>query len=247
MGLDPADTAALAPAATAFPAVDAGAAHALVTPGLVDQALAARPDLRATEQRAAAARVTIGAAADDLKPRFDLVSSVGYAGLQVGGAGLPSLFSSVYSNVPGPDLSVSFRYQRGAANSAARGRLLETEAQYEQVRIAQQDLQRRIRTGIYQASDAIVRQATAIEGAQESVEFYQASIRSEEARFQAGMSTLFDVILAAEALTNVRLLKLAAEREHAVALATLRFQTGALVRSDAKGASVDVERLLRLR
>src|SRR5471032_3008985 len=160
-------TAALRQATTPFPGVDEAAASAIATPALIDQALGARPDLRATGKNVESARVLFDAAREDLKPRVDLVGSLGYAGLRVGGDSLTSLFSPVFRNVPGPDVAFSFRYQWATDNAGARGRLLQVESGYEQERIAQQDLQRQIRTGIYQATEAIGRNATAMTEAHE--------------------------------------------------------------------------------
>jgi outer membrane protein TolC len=83
--------------------------------------------------------------------------------------------------------------------------------------------------------------------AHDAVAFYQTTVSNEDRRFQVGMSTLFDTIQAADALTTVRLSEISAQREYAVALATLRFQTGALMGVTPQGPTVDVDGLLRLR
>jgi outer membrane protein len=246
MGLGPTETAAMGQATTPFPAADTLETDAIATPALVDEALDHRPDLRALDKSVESARVTLGAARDNLKPRVDLVTSVGYAGLQVGG-GVTSLISPVYRNVPGADLSISFQYQRPTANVGARGRLLQADSAYEEERIAQQDLQRQIRTGVYQASESIARNAASVTEAHEAVALYQATVRSEERKFQLGVSTLFDTILAADALTTVALSEISAQREYAVAVAALRFETGTLVAADSQGGTVDVARLLNPR
>jgi outer membrane protein len=244
MGLGPMETTALGQATTPFPPPESAPPEALAVPALVVQALDNRADLRATEKSLESARVLADAARENLKPRVDLVTSIGYAGLQIGGGSLTSLVSPVYSNVPGPDFAMSLRYQWATANVGARGRLLQTESSYERERIAGQDLQRQIRTGVYQATESIGRNATAMREAHEAVTLYQATVHSEDRKFQLGVSTLFDTIQAADALTNVRLSEISAEREYAVALAALRFQTGSLVTLGAQGAFVDVSRLL---
>jgi outer membrane protein len=236
MGVSPAETAALGPAS----------AIAVETPALVEQALDKRADLRAVGKSVESARIRVVAARDSLNPRVDLVSSIGYAGIQVGGS-LGSLFSPVYSNVPGADLSISFHYQWATTNVGARGRLLQSESGLEQARIAQDDLQRQIRTAVYQASESIARNASAMAEAHEAVTLYEATVRSEERKFQVGVSTLFDTIQAADALTSVRSSEITAQHDYAVALATLRFQTGSLIATNQQGPMVDVDRLLKLR
>jgi outer membrane protein len=244
MGVGPAETAALGHATTPFPAAEPAGAEAIATPALVDQALGARPDLRATEKSVESARVLFDAARENLKPRVDMVTSIGYAGLQIGGGRLTSLFSPVFSNVPGPDVSIAFRYQWATSNVGARGVLLQTESTYEQERITRQELQRQIRTGVYQASESIGRNATAMAEAHQAVSLYEATVRSEQRKFQLGVSTLFDTIQAADALTNVKLSEISIAREYAVALATLRFQTGSLIGVGPRGATVDAGRLV---
>jgi outer membrane protein len=246
MGVSPAETAALGQATTPLPEVDAASAIAVETPALVEQALDKRADLRAVGKSVESARIRVVAARDSLNPRVDLVSSIGYAGIQVGGS-LGSLFSPVYSNVPGADLSISFHYQWATTNVGARGRLLQSESGLEQARIAQDDLQRQIRTAVYQASESIARNASAMAEAHEAVTLYEATVRSEERKFQVGVSTLFDTIQAADALTSVRSSEITAQHDYAVALATLRFQTGSLIATNQQGPMVDVDRLLKLR
>jgi outer membrane protein len=244
MGLGADETAGLGRATTPFPAGEPGGAETIATPALVDQALGARPDLRATEKSVESARVLFDAARENLKPRVDLATSIGYAGLQIGGNSATSLFSPVFRNVPGPDVSIGFRYQWATSNVGARGALLQTESSYEQQRIARQDLQRQIRTGVYQASASMDRNAAAMTEAHQAVSLYEATVRSEQRKFQLGVSTLFDTIQAADALTNVKLAEISVEREYAVALATLRFQTGSLIGGGPQGATVDPGRLV---
>jgi outer membrane protein len=244
MGLGSTETAALRLAATPFPSADPAEVKAIATGALVDQALELRPDLRATVKSVESARVVFDASRLNLKPHIDLITSIGYAGLQVGGSKAGSLVLPVFSNVPGPDVAISFRYQWATTNAGARGVLLQSESTYEQERITQQDLQRQIRTGVYQASESIGRQATAMAEAHEAVAFYQETVKSEQRKFQLGVSTLFDTIQAADALTNVRLSEASAEHDYAVAIATLRYQTGSLMTDGPQGAAVDVGRLL---
>jgi outer membrane protein TolC len=244
MGIDPAETAALGPATTSLPTVAETTAGGGDLTALVAQALDRRADLRAAGKSVESARIRAGAARGNLSPRVDLLSSIGYAGIRIGGS-FGSLFSPVYSNVPGLDLSIALRYEWAAANVGARGMLLQSEAVLEQARITEQDLQREIRTSVYQASDAIARSALAMTAANDAVTLYQATVASEERKFQVGMSTLFDTIQAADGLTSVRLSEIAAQRDYAVALATLRFETGTLIGVGRQGPAVDVAALLR--
>jgi outer membrane protein TolC len=54
-------------------------------------------------------------------------------------------------------------------------------------------------------------------------------VQSEQRKFQLGVSTLFDVIQAADGLTSAMLTDITSRRSHAVAIATLRFETATLL------------------
>jgi outer membrane protein TolC len=246
MGIPPTETAALLPAVTEFPTVDEVAPVATATRALVDEALTRRPDLQATAKQVDAANLMLMAARDAIKPRVDLISSVGYVGLQLG-TGVSPLVLPIFHSVPGPNASVQIRFQWAAANFGARGRLLESASNYDQERLAETELRRQISTSVFQASEAIARATSGMKASREAVELYQATVRSEQRKFQLGVSTLFDTIQAADGLTNVMLSEIAAAREYAVAVATLRFQTGSLVTADRANVSIDVGRLVNPR
>ena len=244
MGIGPTETAALPLASTEFPAVVDEEGLAMIgTSQLVDEALARRPDLLATQKSIEAANLLLAAARDNLKPRVDLIGSAGYEGLQVGD-GLTSLLAPIYRNVPGPDASVQVRYQWAASNAGARGRLLQSASNYDQERLAQTELRRQISTGVYRASEAIGRAAAGVRASHEAVTLYEAVVRSEQRKFQLGVSTLFDTIQATDGLTVVMLSEIASAREYAASVAMLRFQTASLLTTDRRGTVVDVDRLL---
>jgi outer membrane protein len=243
MGIGTTETAGLPPPTTEFPVADDLPAGAIVTPAIVDEALDRRPDLLATQKQVESANLILTAARDNLKPRVDLIGGFGYEGLQLG-RGLSSLLSPLYRNVPGAEASVQVRYQWAAANVGARGRVMQSASGYSQQRIAQTELRRQISTGVFQASEAIARAAAGMKAAQEAVTLYQAMVRSEQRKFQLGVSTLFDTIQATDGLTNVMLSEIAAEREYAASVAMLRFQTGSLLAAGRDGTTVDVDRLL---
>jgi hypothetical protein len=52
------------------------------------------------------------------------------------------------------------------------------------------------------------------------------------------MSTLFDVILAEDALTNSRLGEIAGQHDYAVAIARLRYESGSIVDADGQRLAV---------
>lgn len=195
-------------------------------------ALQQRADLAALRARRDATAVQMGAARNGLLPRLDLSMGLGYQGLSsdrgVGGA-----LSSLYRNVPGLDASVQLSYELPLASLAARGDALRSEAAYDQVRIREAELVHQISSGVRVAHAALRHGRDALLASRAAVALSREAVENEKRKFQLGMSTLFDVILAEDALTNARLGEIAGQQAYAVAIARLRYETGAII--DARG------------
>ncbi len=239
MGLSAAESAALPPATTDFPAQGRGSATA---DGLLALSRAHRADLAAADKSVRAVQTLHDAARNDLRPRLDLLVGAGYGGLETGG-GVGPFFAGAYRNVPGLDASVEVRWQFPTANAAARGRLLESTAALEQQRLARDDLERRIGAGVLLAADSLRRGESEIEAAAEAIRLLETTVQSEVRKFQLGESTLFDVILAQDSLTTAMLARITAERGLAVGIVRLRFETGTLLDGATGPPAVDLASL----
>ena len=132
-----------------------------------------------------------------------------------------------------------------ATNSAARGLVLGTEAAYRGAVVAADDLDRRVQADVRVAVDALVNAAREALLAADAVRLSQQSVSTEQEKFRLGLSTLFDAILAADALTTAQLLRTDAQLRHAAAIARLRFETGTLLEIEEDGVRVDPERVIR--
>ena len=71
------------------------------------------------------------------------------------------------------------------------------------------------------------------------------SVSTEEERLRLGLSTLFDAILAADALMTAQLFRTDAQLRHAAAIARLRFETGTLLEIQEEAVRVDPQRVIR--
>lgn len=231
MGL-PADAIAALPApATDFPRLAREPITRLPTERLIENAYAHRPDLAAAEHAVGSARVLLDASRNELRPRLDLVVGTGYTAVEPG-LGFGSFFSPLYRHDPRLDASVQLSYRFPARNSGARGRLLQVSALHEQQRVIQDDLRRRVATGVAVAVEALVRGDAGTREAEQAVTLFEAGVLAEQRKFQLGVSTLFDMILAQDALTNALLARIQSRRAYAVAVATLRFESGTLLDGD---------------
>jgi outer membrane protein len=245
MALTPPEIAALALPGTDFPraVIDtSGVPEVIDADSLVRDALARRADVRAATLNERSFSEQLAGARRDLRPRLDLVMSLGYIGIAQGN-GVQRFFSPLYENVPGLTSSVSLRYELPSANTFAKGRELQTQALYEQQRIIREDLMRRVASSIGVATDALRNARLSARQADEAVALSRRAVQSELRRFRLGTSTLFDVIQAEDAQTNAELSQVNSRRSYAVAIANLRFQAGALVEGTLRAPVASEERL----
>lgn len=235
MGVPVDGATSLPRAITGFPTVRVRDSSAVRDDALATQdALRRRADLASLVVDRTAAEVQLRAADDDRRPRLDLGMTVGYQGVAAA-RGFGGSLSSFYRNVPGLDASVQLSYELPLASLAARGQVLRSRAAYEQARIREAELARQISGGVRVAREALRHGREALLAAREAVAFSRQAVENEKRKFQLGMSTLFDVILAEDALTNARLSEIAGEQAYAVAIARLRYESGVIL--DADGAT----------
>jgi outer membrane protein len=243
MGL-PADAiAALPPPATGFPEPVNGAER-LDASRLVEETYPRRADLAAADQRTRSASIRLEAARSDRRPRLDLILNTGYRTTEAD-EGLARFFLTVNQHRPHLDALVGLRFELPVSNSAARGQVTQSSAAEEQSRIVRDDLRRRIAAGVALGREAVAHaEATLLESA-EAVRLFEAGIQAVQRRFQLGAATLFDLIQAQDALTNALLFHVQSQRDHAVAIAGLRFQSGRLVEGDRDDVLVPVADLMK--
>jgi outer membrane protein TolC len=154
--------------------------------------------------------------------------ALGYQGLALD-RGVGGALSSLYSNVPGLDASVQLSYELPLGSLAARGETVQSIAAYDQARIREAELRREIASGVRVARQALHHGRETLFASREAVAFSREAVENEKRKFQLGMSTLFDVILAEDALTNARLGEITGQQAYAVAIARLRYETGSIV------------------
>jgi outer membrane protein len=235
MGL-PADAIAALPLpSTAFPGPGSSAGR-LDARRLIEETYQRRADLAAAEQRARSAGLRLDAARSEERPSLDLILNTGYRGAATDDGDRPQ---------PQLDALVELRLELPLANSAARGQVTQTSAVQEQRHLARDDLRRRIAADVTTGLAAVAHAEAAMLEAAEAVRLFESGIQGVQRRFQLGNATLFDLIQAQDALTNALIFYVQSQRDHAVAIAVLRFQSGRLLEGDRDTFSVPVADLVR--
>lgn len=240
MGLAADAIPGLGPPVTGFP-LPAGVRDAVASVAspttAVRTAMSARRDLAAARARREGARLAWEGALRDLPSRWDLVAGVGHTSTSPGSDSGAS--ASPLSHGAGVNGLVQVVYEPATTNSAVQGRALRLDASYRMAALAADDLVRRIMANALAAAEALQNASQEVRAADEAVRLSQRTVRTEQQKFQLGLATLFDAILAEDALTNARLRRTDARLRYAVALARLRFETGTLLDSTSGFASVD--------
>lgn len=242
MGLPADATAALPPPATGFPGPGGGAGR-LDASRLVEQAYQRRADLAAADQDTRSASIRLEAARSDLRPRLDLVLNTGYRATEVDD-GIERFFLTVNQREPRLEGLVELRLELPLANSAARGHVVQSSATQEQRDIARDDLRRRIAAGVTLGLEAVAHAEAAMLESAEAVRLFEAGVQAVQRKFQVSAATLFDLIQAQDALTGALLSQVQSQRDYAVAIAALRFQSGLLVEGDRDAFQVPVADLV---
>ncbi len=242
MGLAPEAIVALPPPNTDFPSLVEGRER-LDTARLIEEANRRRADLAAAEEDVNASRVSLDASRSELRPRLDLFVDTGYRDTETG-PGFSRFFAPLHRHEPKLDASVQLKYERPIRNSAARGKMMQNVSTYQQRLIAHSDLRRRIVTGVTVAYEALVRGDASVRESEHAVQLFESSVAAEQRKFQVGVSTLFDLIQAQNDLTNAHLGLVQSQRNYAVAVATLRFQSGTLLDTSEGHPSVPLSGLL---
>jgi outer membrane protein TolC len=243
IGLSAGEIAGLPLPSDPFPAVPPADLPALGEAGrLVDTALRRRADLRAAHERRQGIEILLHAANDALKPQLDLVFLPSYAGLVEGG-GAGGYFSSLGRNVPGASASVTFNLSLPAANSAARGALLQAQAARRQSELGVDLISKAIGADVPTALDDVGSSALQLDRAREAVRLFEQAVINEEKKLRAGTSTLIDLISQRDRLTAARQGEVSAQLSLALALARLRFETGTLWSTDGEAQALAPDRL----
>jgi outer membrane protein TolC len=243
MSLD--DIAVLSSPADDFPPVPDVLPDAAVNAAAASQlAYAHRADLAAARNQALAASQLVVGAKDALRSKIDLTASVGYTGLSEGDA-FSRYFRPLFNEVPGGNIDIAINYQLPLLNNQALGQLAKTEATRQQADIQTKETERTIGGRVRVAVDTVQRSMEREKIAREAAALFESAVEDEREKLQLGLSTVIDLVLTEDRLTQSQLDEIDAESGYAEALAQLRFETGTIL-TDAADPAVDETTLATL-
>jgi outer membrane protein TolC len=153
--------------------------------------------------------------------------SVGYVGA-LDSDGVGPFFAAAGRNVPGVNAGATLSLELPIGNDAARARRDLRRADQESAVITRADLDRQVRTGVVSALSEVRLAAAALAAAERAVGLLAQSVNDEREKLREGLSTIIDVVLTEERLTQAQLARTAQRLRYVAARARLQFERGAL-------------------
>jgi outer membrane protein TolC len=206
---------------------------------------ASRADLMAARKRVEAADSRKVFAQDQLRPSLSFVGSAGYNGLNEGRQGYRFLASPFSSGV-GLNVSGGFQYSFAPANSAARGQLDSSIAAIRAAQAQLHDLERNIASSITVSLEALRSSVLRLKTTKQSVESFERALEGEREKFKLGASSLTDVLVSEDRLTNALLKRVDAELGYAQTIVQFRFASGTLAPPSGPVQYIDADLFRKL-
>ena len=192
----------------------------------------ARFDVRAARSSLRAASAAARGADHNTLAKVDLTVSVGY----VGGVlrdGVPAYFDAL-ARPQGVNAGASVAVEWPVENNAQQGDRVRTAAQRLAAETALSEISRTLRNSVSSAFDDLRYAVDALREAQQAEVLYDEALGDERYKLRAGLSTVIDVVLTEELLTEATRSRIETERTLADALARLRFELGSLPSESAR-------------
>lgn len=216
-------------------------ANSAKTESFVSQAITQRQDYLAVKESQNYTQVLLDVAMNNLKPLLNVTLDLGYVGF-IEGNGATQYFSPIASNVAGLNFStsISFAWLTGTE----RGLMLESSALHQQAVIETNDLERKIRSNVVVAMEALRQSILELAQYRQANDLHRKAVENERKRIQLGMSTLIDLIFSEDRLTSTLLNQVSAHQRYAKALAQFRFETGTLLQFENGHILIDNKHLI---
>lgn len=188
-----------------------------------------RPDIKSYEKINEAIYQQLINTRNSLRPALDLTGFATYGGVAFGG-GLNQYFHS-FSNYPGRNyiLGLGLTFTFPVNNNLARANLAKGKIVEKDQQIALSNLERNIELSVSMAHNNLLNSISILEKAKESVGYSEQVFKNEQTKFQNGLTTLLNLILFQERLTQSQLQYIQAQQGFSTAIISLRFETGTLI------------------
>jgi outer membrane protein TolC len=186
----------------------------------------ARFDVRAARSSLRAAAAAARGAEHNTLAKVDVTLSVGYAG-GVLRDGVPAYFDAL-ARPQGVNAGASVTVEWPVENNTQRGERVRAAGQRMAAETALSEISRTLRNSVSSAYDDLRYAVDALREAQRAEVLYDQALSDERYKLRAGLSTVIDVVLTEELLTDATRARIETERSLADALARLRFELGSL-------------------
>jgi outer membrane protein len=190
-----------------------------------------RSDLESARRREASASALLVVAENNLRPKLDLLATVGYAGLDEG-AKLSRYLTSLGTRATGPQVTLGVSWDVSPTNNQALGRLARAQSQASQSRIEATELERTLASNVAVALNNVQRSAERLTSAHEATQLYVSAVQDQRELQQLGAATIIDLLNTEERLTSAQLDEVTAMFTLSIAITQLRFETGTLITAD---------------
>jgi outer membrane protein TolC len=247
LGIEPANYGKLAVPADDFnlDGIELDTAEADYLQHLTESAMNHRPDLKSLSLKVKAAEVLVDKARNNLKPRLDLIGSVGYTGLDED-SGVDGYLASATDVEDGEAWSAGATLTYPLGNHTAEGLLLVQDTTRKISAMQQNDLKRQISSQLTIDIAALKRWIANLKQVNTSVEkYWQALYKMMQAPI-GNNSDLADLLDLQEKLRDAELSRSDTLNGFAKAIATARFNSGTLVGLEGEKTIIDLERLTTL-
>ncbi|KAB7725710.1 hypothetical protein F5984_25660 [Rudanella paleaurantiibacter] len=198
-----------------------------------------RADLRAAKQGNEALERQYQFAQNNVKPQLDLTGFISYGGVSTGNGMTDALssFSNYQGRTVGTGAKLTFTFP--VNNNLAKGNLVKSYVAMNDQNVVVNNLLRTLELDISNDLNYLNNSVAGLQKAEEVLNYNQDVYNNERIKFQSGLTTMLNLILFQDRLTSAQLKYLQAYRQFANAIINLRHDTGTLIRSDAKGFTID--------
>jgi outer membrane protein len=189
----------------------------------IRRALSERTDLDIAHKDLEINDATLKFLRDQTLPQTDFVASYGLVGLGgtqliTQGTGIAGQPRQVTGTIPGgysdalnslfagrfPRWTVSLNFSYPLGTSTAEAAVARSRVQLNQIQAQIKALELQVATDVTNAAISVTNNAQAVEAAQAAREFAQKQLEAEQSKFEVGMSTNYNVVLAQRDLANAQ-------------------------------------------
>ena len=202
-----------------------------------------RADYLSSLDRQESAKVLLKAAHNLEKTRLSFQIEAGYSGLNEGNK-FDYYFTPFNRNISGLNFSGALSWE--LPTNVQHGFAVQRSSEYQQTMIKSYEIARNIKSSVTVAINDLKSSINRLEKIEEAIALYQITVENEKRKLQQEMSTLIDLILYEDRLTNALLNQVSAQFSYAIALARLRYETGTLLNITNEEVSIEYNNFISI-